>query len=424
MRPLPLSDVSVYVHIPFCTSRCRYCDFYFETGWSPRVLGRTLDRIVEEAASFMEAANRPRVTTLYVGGGTPSVIPPRLLDDFLVRLREALRTGARGPDEWTFEANPESLGGELLAVLGGNGVTRISLGAQTFQDPLLRFLTRRASRETVLASLARIAAGRDGERIPHLNVDLMTGVPGQTEAMTLEDISLAMEFRPDHLSVYSLTVEERTPLFQMVARGDARMPARETQESIWFSARDRLVELGFDHYEISNFALPGARSRHNLAYWRLAPYLGLGPGAVSTIPGLLDGPLGEGERPLGAGEPGVLRLKNPNLFAYGSERAPGRGRAIEALSGAEFLLEHFLSGLRTSEGVSLDRIERVFAVDLAAAWRAPIERWEAAGRILSAPAGARRIVLGEASRMLLDPFLVEIAELIDGLGPLRVARWP
>ncbi len=420
-----VSAVSLYIHIPFCSSRCRYCDFYFETGWSPRVMGRTLDRIVAEARYFFEALGRPRIETVYFGGGTPSVIPPRTLDDFLDRLRRALGMEgcARGPTEWSFEMNPESVSPELLAVLRERGVSRLSLGVQSFQDPLLRFLTRRATCERVTEALELIARLPARSRFPHLNIDLIAGIPGQSEEMVGEDIDRALSYGPDHFSIYSLTVEERTPLAQMVARGHARPLPQESQESLWFAARDRLLARGFEHYEISNFALAGARSLHNAAYWRLDPYVGLGPGAVSTLPATT-GTEGE-ERGLPARQH-AARLTNPNLFIYSSLFDPSWSHAVELLSPRSLLIEHFLTGLRTGEGVSLRRIERVFGLNLPRLWAGPLGEWAAGGRIEAAALAepVPRLVLSPSARLLLDPFLLEIDRLIDDLGPIRDARWP
>jgi len=421
----PVRSLSLYVHIPFCSSRCRYCDFYFETGWSPRVMRRTLDRIVEEAGYFFETLGRPRIDTIYFGGGTPSVVPPRELDDFLGRLRGALALGSGdcAPVEWSFEMNPESVSPELLAVLRDRGVTRLSLGVQSFQDPLLRFLTRRATRERVNEALDLIGGLPARSRFAHLNVDLIAGIPGQTAAMVADDLERALSYGPDHLSVYSLTVEERTPLAQMVARGQAHPLSPERQESLWFAARDGLVARGFEHYEVSNFALPGGHSLHNAAYWRLDPYVGLGPGAVSTLPASVEAAT-EG---LTASRQGcVARLTNPNLFVYSSAFDPTWNHEVELLSPRSLLIEHFLTGLRTAEGVSLRRIEGIFGVDLAEQWKGALAEWGARGAI--EPAALHqpvpRLALTQTERLLLDRFLLEIDRLVDGLGPLSIAQWP
>jgi len=421
----PVHTLSLYIHIPFCSSRCRYCDFYFETGWSPRVMGRTLDRVVAEAGYFFETLGKPRINTIYFGGGTPSVIPPRELDDFLDRLRRALTIGERQhePAEWSFEMNPESVSPELLAVLRDRGVNRLSLGVQSFQDPLLRFLTRRATRERATEALDLIARLPARAHFPHLNIDLITGIPGQSRQMVTEDIERALSYGPDHFSVYSLTVEERTPLAQMVAHGQARPLPVEQQDSLWFAARDRLLACGFEHYEISNFALPGGHSLHNAAYWRLDPYVGLGPGAVSTVPATVEA---EPEGGPASRQRSVARLTNPNLFIYSSAFDPSWNHEVELISPRSLLIEHFLTGLRTAEGVSLRRIERVFGLDLTERWERALAEWVSRAAIdpaaLQEP--APRLALTQAARLLLDRFLLEIDRLVDGLGPIAIAGWP
>jgi len=431
--PARLPSVSVYVHIPFCSSRCNYCDFYFETTHSPGVIDATLDRILEEAGYFSDAMGRPRVRSLYFGGGTPSIVPPALLDRFLARLREhlpAIAGSAAGGDvECTFEANPESVTPELLDVLVRNGVNRISLGVQSFHDSLLRTLTRRADRSAVLAALETIGRTRDRVGKLQLNVDLITGIPGQSRAMIHADIETALSFGADHFSIYSLTVEKHTPLRQALDSGVRRMPPPELQDDLWLDAQRKVREVGFEWYEVSNFARTGKRSEHNLCYWRLEPYLGLGPGGVSTIPLV----------PSEGGAPLVARLTNPNLFVYGSRLDRSWHHEIEPLPPRALLFEHFITGLRTSDGVSLERLEGIFGVDIGERWREHLERWIAQGVVepaalaLSRPGsgrgdppdlGRRRLLLTESARLTLDRHLLEIDEWIDELGELPPPRWP
>jgi len=433
--PLPLREIRVYVHIPFCSSRCSYCDFYFETGRSPRVMSAILDRIVEEAEYFLRVMGFPRVRSVYFGGGTPSVIPPPLLERFLGRLRRALFAGAlqagdaahgegssvpEDAQEWTFEANPESIGPELLAVLSGAGISRISLGVQSFRDDLLRSLTRRADRRSVVRAMTLLGEPAFKQKVPHLNIDLITGIPGQSRAMVDADVASALEFVPDHFSVYSLTIEEHTPLKQAVARGSVRFPKSGRADLLWLSARDKLVAAGYEWYEISNFALPDCRSLHNSAYWRLEPYLGLGPGAVSTLPMSFTGP---GRRDPSSG---AVRLTNPNLFVYGSRFEQSWHHAVEHLSARDLLLEQFMVGLRTSDGVSLDRIRSVFSLDLLGQHGALVEEWRTRRLIddaaVAEPQG--RLVLRPKARLLLDTHLIEVGAWIDSLLDPIMLRWP
>ncbi len=411
-----LTELSLYVHIPFCSSRCRYCDFYFETTRSPRVMEATLNRIIEESERAAEAMGHPRIVTVYFGGGTPSILPPDLLDGFLERFRSVWHIGGSGPTdserltEWTFESNPESITEELLTVLARNGINRLSVGVQTFQDPLLRLLGRRATREIALDALERTHGFR--QQIPHLNIDIIAGIPGQNEAGIREDIALAARFETDHFSLYSLTIEDRTPLQQMIHQGTVSMPLAEVQDDLWFTARDELARSNFISYEVSNFAAgSGAESVHNSRYWRLEPYLGLGPGAVSTIP--VNG--------------AAVRIRNPNLFVYGSRSRGGpAAQESETIAPTDFLFEHFITGLRTRAGVSLVRIGSIFGPETVRGLEPVLEDWRARQmlELSENPGDADRISLKPEHRLKLDHYLLELKDGIDTITVPKDVNWP
>jgi len=401
-----LEEVSLYVHVPFCSSRCRYCDFYFETGRSPRVMQSTLDRILGESDHYAEMLGHPIISSIYFGGGTPSVLPPQMLDSFLARFRDIWRISAEGSRrEWNFEANPESVSGELLSVLEAHGVNRLSIGVQSFQDDELRLLGRRARRPVSIAALELVASSR--RQVPHLNIDLMTGVPGQTALSVSQNVETAVLFEPDHFSLYSLTIEEGTPLARMIDYGSVQMPTDDEQEATWFAARDAVTGHGFASYEVSNFARPGAESAHNLRYWSLEPYLGLGPGAVST---LLAG--GNVDRR----EVVPVRITNPDLFVYGAHPANALPREVEQISARDFLFEHFITGLRTREGVSLDRLSSIFGEGPVAALEPLVADWRERGLLAAKQPDrqAQRVLsLSEPERLKLDRHLLSLKGVID-----------
>ena len=347
----PVSSISVYVHIPFCTSRCRYCDFSVVTGASPQMIERTLERTLEEASWFAERMGRPRIRTIYIGGGTPSLIAPHRLARFLEGLTG--RLGAEcSPEEWTIEANPETVTADFLTTVSAAGVDRLSLGIQSFQDRLLRRLGRRAKAAHIDAALDRIAAHWSGR----LTVDLITGTPTQTDADLDDDLTRLAAFQPGHVSLYSLTVEPGTPLERAIERGSETPLSDEVQEELWIAARDRLVASGYRWYEVSNFALPGCESRHNAVYWRSEPYLGLGPGAVGTVP-VLDPTTG------GVSPTAMVRLTNPEMSAYAAATGDAWMRDVEVIDTPTLLFEHFMLGLRTEDGVRLGRLKSVFGLD-------------------------------------------------------------
>lgn len=408
---VPVPEISIYVHVPFCRSRCSYCDFYFEVGAGSSLIARALERILEEAVWFAERLEGPRIRTVYVGGGTPSLIPAPELGRFLEALRDTLGLSA-SVQEWTIEANPESVSDEFLAAAAGAGVDRLSLGIQTFQNDLLRRLGRRANTDAIDAALGAIATAWMGR----LTVDLMTGIPGQTQKDLDDDLERLRVVRPGHVSLYSLTVEAGTPLARAIDRGRIAPLPQEEQDRLWVRARDRLLSSGYRWYEVSNFALRCEESVHNPVYWRSEPYIGLGPGAVSTVP-----VHGSGAK---AGRIVPVRLTNPNLAGYLAGSASEMKREVEHLDDRTLLFEHFMLGLRTERGIATDRLAAVFGLDAFGVERL-LRRcgilWE---RIDGAALGEGRVALDDEGRLRVNGVLVAFAEVLDDLELPAPSLWP
>ena len=265
--------LGLYVHVPFCASTCDFCAFYQTTPTAEGV-GGFLDGIAEEA----RLVEWPRpVTTVFWGGGTPGLLAPAQIE----RLGATVRARFTGePQEWTVELAPASVTTERLAAFKAIGVTRISLGVQSFSPTLLEGLGRQHTREQIYRAHERIRAAN----FPSVNLDLMFALPGQDEATWREDIQAAVALAPDHLSTYCLTFEEDTALWVKLSQGKVKLdPEREAQlyESTWA----QLAELGYGQYEVSNFARPGHACRHNLNTWHMHEWIGLGPSAASQHAG-------------------------------------------------------------------------------------------------------------------------------------------
>jgi len=272
----------VYVHVPFCRAKCDYCDFASAAvGDAPD--GALLDGFVAGVAAEWERERAPhgvrRLSTLYLGGGTPSLLGPDRLERLLDLFRPFLTPAA----EITVEANPEDVDAAFAAwagaapVGGGDGTTRglrVSLGAQSFAPGLREALGRRTLADPAATFQRLRAAG-----VANLSLDLIHGIPGQTAAGLEADIAAVLDLRPAHISWYELSLAAGTPL---AARTGG---SRDEDAGADFYRRvvQALCRAGYDWYEVSNFALPGRKARHNLAYWRARPYVGLGPGAVSTV---------------------------------------------------------------------------------------------------------------------------------------------
>ena len=274
---LPLA---IYVHIPFCQRKCPYCDFNTYAGRENQydAFVQALSRDIRRTG---EALGRPHVRTVFVGGGTPTVLDPRHLRAIFHALHDGF---AILPDaEITSEANPGAVDATRFEVLRELGVNRLSLGVQSFDNAELRFLGRIHNAEEARAAfhLARRAG------FENINLDFMFGLPEQSPDRWRRTLQTAIALHPEHLSLYSLTVEPGTPLDAWVVRGLVSQPDSDLAADLYDMARDLLARAGFEHYEISNWArgplsrdlLPRFASRHNLIYWRNEPYLGFGPGA-------------------------------------------------------------------------------------------------------------------------------------------------
>jgi len=333
LTPVPATAVeSVYVHAPFCARRCFYCDFAVEVRRSGDVdewitavdrefRGRLADGVVVA----------PRLRTLYVGGGTPSLLGADAMD----RLRDVLgaeRCSGEGI-EWTAEANPESLTAEVAHRWRQAGVTRLSLGVQSFEPGVLRWMGRLHGADGAVRAVEIARAAGFGE----ISIDLIFGLPDTVERDWRHDLERAVELEVPHVSLYGLTAEPGTGLGRGVEAGRVRMVDDERYRAEYLEAHVRLVDAGFRHYEVSNFARPGSESRHNISYWDRSPYLGLGNGAHSFIP--------------------PVRWWNRHSWAdYRTSLAESGDPTdtVERLDSGADRLERVWTGLRTSGGLALD----------------------------------------------------------------------
>lgn len=324
-------DVGLYVHIPFCAAKCSYCDFYS--------LARREDKMDDYcaalAAHLREVAPRmagQQVDTVYFGGGTPSYLGPKRLAALLKTIRKGYHLTAGA--EITLEANPDSAGdAKALKILRKAGFNRLSLGAQAMDDDMLRRLGRihTAAQVRQAVSAAR-SAGFD-----NVSIDLMYGLPGQTMEHWQQTLAAAIALGTEHVSAYGLKVEEGTPLWQR--RQEADLPDDEAQADMYLWAVEALAAAGYAQYEISNFARPGRESRHNLRYWRMAPYAGFGPGAHSDF-----------------GNVRFAYEKDLDGYLAGDMRLSER----EEILPRERCMEYIMLSLRTAEGISRATVERTY----------------------------------------------------------------
>jgi len=364
--------VLLYLHIPFCHRVCPYCSFYKHTpGDTP--IGAFLDSLAAEARHRMTGLPRPR--TIYLGGGTPSMLSPTHLRRLFGALHEVC-AGFEGIEEVTFEANPATFDAAKARLFRELGVTRVSLGIQSFASHVLEILGREHTPEQAAESVGILREAG----IPSVNIDLMFSIPGQSDGDWENTLRRTIDLAPDHISAYNLTYEEDTAFIESLRRGEMSED-EDTDARQFHLARALLGEAGYDHYETSNHAHPGHHSRHNLGYWRGEDYLGLGPGAVGTI--------------------GGVRSRNiPDTAKYiGMVNTIGHAVVeSEALDADALRVERIAMGLRTSEGIPM----AILTTDARARAHALAED----GMAEITPDG--RIRLRGTGRALVDPIAAEL----------------
>ena len=340
----------LYIHIPFCKSRCIYCGFYSTTHLDLRQ--RYVDALCREMMLRSERAEgrNQRPETIYLGGGTPSQLTTEQLRQLFKYINKVYGLDHTEPPlEVTIEMNPDDVTVEYAAVLQQLPINRVSLGAQTFDDQRLRFLHRRHT----AAQVSRAVCILRSVGIRNISIDLMYGFPGETLSDWQRDIDAALALNVEHISAYCLMIEEGTPLARMMEQTTvpgASTPGsssnEELERAMYELLIDKLTADGYEHYEISNFARPGYRSRHNSSYWHDVPYVGLGAAAHSYDISPLTSPAA-----------GIIRRRSWNVSdirayieAIEHGELPSEG---EVLSDASHYNERVMLGLRTCEGVNL-----------------------------------------------------------------------
>ena len=342
-----MAVTALYVHVPFCAQKCRYCDFdsrSFAACDLDAALDSYFEQLYARLDSFSDAGALAQVRTVYTGGGTPSLAGERL-----VELARRISMWCK-PVEFTCEANPESLTAELAIALAEAGVTRISLGVQTLDNTELAAIGRIHDANRALAAIATVKdVGLD------VSCDLMCGLPGQTMASWQHTLDGVLEAAPHHVSVYPLTLEEGTPLYRMVCRDESLEPDEDFQASCMDAARERLGAAGYHPYEVASYALDGHECAHNIAYWTGQGYLGLGRSAA----GMLDD---EDFDRLAGLFPGVSSRGDAYRVRLVQRDDDATAFEAEYLSQREAVAEDLMLACRMTRGVASDLLARAACV--------------------------------------------------------------
>jgi oxygen-independent coproporphyrinogen-3 oxidase len=355
--PMNLKKVpGLYIHIPFCKSKCGYCDFYSVTALTS--MPDFIDALIEEMGMYREMFES--FDTVYFGGGTPSILPPSQIGRILNAVR--INFNLLANTEITLEVNPGDLDLAYLASLRDLGVNRLNIGVQSLDEEVLKFLGRRHS---VGQAVSAIKDARKAG-FSNLGLDLIYGVPGQERALWLETLHQAVSLLPEHLSCYQLTVEPHTPLGKRCAQGEFSLPVENLQYEFFMMTSETLEDAGYVHYEVSNFAKGMALgSKHNQKYWDHTPYLGLGPAAHSFL---------NNQRWWNH------RSVDRYLSAIRKGARPTEG--TEVLSLEQLKLEALYLGLRTKKGICIQDFSERYSWDILSEKEKPFAELKQKGLVI------------------------------------------
>lgn len=329
----------IYIHIPFCKKACHYCNFHFSTGTS--LQNDFITALLKETEDRIPYLNGENVDTIYFGGGTPSILKDQNIDEILqfIRNRFALSSDA----EITLESNPDDMAAERIRTWKGMGINRLSIGIQSFFNEDLKWMNRAHDANQALRALEyTLQAG-----FSQFSVDLIYGSPGLTQENWAENLRTALSFHPPHISCYALTVELKTSLYRMIQMKKSPDVRPDIQVTQFISGIETLESAGYEHYEISSFAKPGSRSRHNSAYWHSKKYLGLGPSAHSFD--------GRSRRWNISNNAKYIKSVKTGLKYFESE----------ILEPRDLLNEYIMTSLRTMEGLDLQQVYMLYGFEKA-----------------------------------------------------------
>lgn len=378
-------DLGLYIHIPFCVRKCEYCDFLsWSTGEEERE--QYVEALLLEIESYREFAKGYRVSTVFIGGGTPSVLLPKQMERILQKVYEVFELEKR--PEITIEINPGTVNEEKLQCYKENGVNRLSMGLQSVNNEKLRLLGRIHTYQDFVGSyeLAR-KVGFD-----NISLDLISSIPGQTLQDWKKELETAVAQKPEHISVYQLIIEEGTPFYEKYVEHPELLPDEETSREIYLWTGKFLKEAGYEQYEISNYTKPGKESRHNLKYWERGDYLGLGLGAASMVRNIR-----------------MSNTKDMKTYLERCTQPKTMREDVQFLEEPRQMEEFMFLGLRKTRGVSKKEFRRTFGREMNMVYEKALHKCLENGMLLE---HKDRIFLSEEgtllSNMVLSEFLFDL----------------
>lgn len=385
-------SVSLYIHIPFCVSKCAYCDFFSKTDLSS--IDLYVDALVNEIKFRLKNSDQ-KIKTIYIGGGTPSLLTIQQL----LKIQNAIESvcNLESDLEFTIEVNPDDIDEDYLDKLKKSKINRISCGIQSMSNKVLEFSNRRSRKQQNLTALSLLQNTWN----KNFSIDLICGLPEETEQSFLQGLRKILSFNPNHISMYSLTVEDETPLGNLINKGKIEYDY-DFSDALWLKSKEILENAGYFQYEVSNFAKPGFESKHNLTYWNHQTYVGVGSGATGTI--YFDG--GEGFR----------YTNTTDIFKYikfwNNQKTIYNFKEIQE---EEFIdletskIEYFMMGLRKISGINSCEYFDIFGSNISPLIIETFEKWQKKGLCKISKSNENvNYTLGKTGIIYLNKFLTEI----------------
>ncbi|MFN2340606.1 MAG: radical SAM family heme chaperone HemW [Halanaerobium sp.] len=364
---------ALYIHLPFCSSKCPYCDFY-SVKYTKKRVDLYWAALFKELEEVSQKVNNNLLQTIYLGGGTPSLVDPFFIEELIKRIKSRFRVIPAA--EISMEVNPASTKEEKIIALKRAGINRLSVGIQSFNNQHLNFLGRRSSAAKNKKILALVA-----EHFDNYSADLIFALPEQSLKEFESDLEIMLKFFPPHISLYNLEIHEDTPFYQRYNQGELKLPTEELDAEMYELALEKLTAADYQHYEISNFARRGYRARHNYIYWLYQPYLALGPGAAGFDGNCRSQNITDLKQYIEYYNPQNLtftefREREASQLAGNLEKENNRSkikiRELNCLSQKEQMAEYSFLALRTAKGLFYHKFYQQFEVKFQAIYKKEI----------------------------------------------------